>query len=48
VPPVQEAIRIGEENPALLWESHAGLAETYTTHMGDHSAANRELQRRSK
>jgi CHAT domain-containing protein/tetratricopeptide (TPR) repeat protein len=37
-----EAIRIGGENPAVLWESHAGLAETYTT-MGDHTAANREF-----
>jgi CHAT domain-containing protein/tetratricopeptide (TPR) repeat protein len=37
-----EAIRIGEKNPAVLWESHAGLAETYTT-MGDHPAANREF-----
>jgi CHAT domain-containing protein/tetratricopeptide (TPR) repeat protein len=37
-----EAIKIGGENPAVLWESHAGLAETYTT-MGDHTAANREF-----
>jgi len=37
-----EAIKLGENNPSVLWESYAGLADTYTR-MGDDDAADREF-----
>lgn len=38
----REAIHLGENNPSVLWESHAGLADTYTR-MGDDGAADGEF-----
>lgn len=37
-----EAIELGANNPSLLWESHAGLADTYTR-LGKDAAADREF-----
>src|SRR5205807_6730745 len=38
----REAIQAAPGNPEVLWQSHAGLAETYTQ-MGEHIGANREF-----
>lgn len=38
----QEAIRLASDNPVVLWESHAGLAEVYTQ-MGDAARADQEF-----
>jgi CHAT domain-containing protein/tetratricopeptide (TPR) repeat protein len=38
----REAIQLGEKNPSVLWESHAGLADAYTS-LGHSAAADREF-----